>query len=95
MEILVVLFLRFFVMEENEAEEEKADHHRESGGVVRVSGDDKPLVLRVLQRSNWNLKEEEEEEERLGEIEGRKINIHAYKIRGSRWRSKRQKSDLV
>lgn len=53
MEILVVLlFLRFFVMEENEAEEEKADHHRESGRVVRISGDDKPLVLRVLQRSN-------------------------------------------
>ena len=53
MEILVVLlFLRFFVMEENEAEEEKADHHRESGGVVRISGDDEPLVLRVLQRSN-------------------------------------------
>ena len=54
--LVVLLFLRSFVMEENVAEEEKTDHRKESGRVVRISGDDEPSVLRVLQRSNWNLR---------------------------------------
>ena len=44
-----VSFRCILVIEEYEAEEEEAAHHRECAGVVRVRGGDEALILGVME----------------------------------------------
>ena len=50
--LFLFLLFHFLEVEENKTKEEKTNHHREGGRVVRERRDYETLVLRVLQRSN-------------------------------------------
>lgn len=53
---LFVLVLHFlFIMKEDKAEDEHAEHHAECAGVVRVGLVDEAVVLRVLERAHRHL----------------------------------------